>query len=46
MKVTGDLAIIAETVVLSTRGGTSNDKLVVWDWSDPAAPPVVQSSPE
>ena len=42
MKVTGDLAIIAETSVLPTGGGTSNDNLVVWDLSDPAAPPVVQ----
>ena len=42
MKVTGDLAIIAETSVLPTGGGTSNDNLVVWDLSNPAAPPVVQ----
>ena len=40
MKVTGDLAIIAETVVLPTRG-TSNDNLGVWDLSNPAAPRVV-----
>jgi hypothetical protein len=42
MKVTGDLAIIAETGVLSTRGGTSNDNLVVWGLSNPDAPRVVQ----
>jgi len=42
MNVTGDLAIIAETDVLPMRNDTSNDNLVVWDLSNPAAPRVVQ----
>ena len=42
MNVTGDLAIIAETGALPMRGGTSNDDLVLWDLSNPAAPRVVQ----
>lgn len=42
MNVTGDLAIIAETGVLPMRNDTSNDNLVVWDLSNPAAPRVVQ----
>ena len=42
MNVTGDLAIIAETAALSMRGSTSNDDLVLWDLSNPAAPRVVQ----
>jgi hypothetical protein len=41
MNVTGDLAIIAETEVLPTRK-LSNDDLVLWDLSNPAAPRVVQ----
>jgi hypothetical protein len=41
MNVTGDLAIIAETEVLPTRK-PSNDDLVLWDLSNPAAPRVVQ----
>jgi len=41
MNVTGDLAIIAESGVLSMRT-TSNDDLVLWDLSNPAAPRVVQ----
>ena len=41
MNVTGDLAIIAESGVLSMRS-TSNDDLVLWDLSSPAAPRVVQ----
>jgi hypothetical protein len=41
MNVTGDLAIIAETGALPMRG-TSNDDLVLWDLSNPAAPRVVQ----
>jgi hypothetical protein len=40
MNVTGDLAIIAETDV--QRGSSSNDDLVLWDLSNPAAPRVVQ----
>ena len=40
--MTGDLAIIAETGVLPMRNDTSNDNLVVWDLSNPAAPRVVQ----
>jgi len=42
MNVTGDLAIIAESGVLPVRSGTSDDDLVVWDLSNPAAPRVVQ----
>jgi hypothetical protein len=43
MNVTGDLAIIiAESGVLAMRGSTSNDDLVLWDLSNPAAPRVVQ----
>jgi len=41
MNVTGDLAIIAESGVLSMRS-TSNDDLVLWDLSNPAARRVVQ----
>ena len=41
MNVTGDLAIIAETGDLAMRS-TSNDDLVLWDLSNPAAPQVVQ----
>ena len=41
MNVTGDLAIIAETGDPAMRS-TSNDDLVLWDLSNPAAPPVVQ----
>jgi hypothetical protein len=42
MNVTGDLAIIAETGVLPMRSSTSDDDLVFWDLSNPAAPRVVQ----
>ncbi|MGA2919735.1 MAG: hypothetical protein ABSE28_01425 [Candidatus Sulfotelmatobacter sp.] len=42
MNVTGDLAIIAETGVLPMRNDSSNDNLVVWDLSNPAAPRVVK----
>ncbi len=42
MNVTGDLAIIAETGVLPMRSSASNDDLVLWDLSNPAAPRVVQ----
>ena len=42
MNVTGDLAIIAESEILPMRGSTSNDDLVLWDLSNPAAPRVVQ----
>jgi hypothetical protein len=42
MNVTGDLAIIAETGVLPMVGNASNDNLVLWDLSNPAAPRVVQ----
>lgn len=42
MNVTGDLAIIAETGDLPTRSSTSNDDVVLWDLSNPAAPRVVQ----
>jgi hypothetical protein len=42
MNVTGDLAIIAETGGLPMRSSSSNDDLVFWDLSNPAAPRVVQ----
>ena len=42
MNVTGDLAIIAGTADRPMRGNTSNDDLVLWDLSNPAAPRVVQ----
>jgi hypothetical protein len=42
MNVTGRLAIIAETGVQPTRSITSNDDLVLWDLSNPAAPRVMQ----
>jgi len=42
MNVTGDLAILAESEILPMRGSTSNDDLVLWDLSNPAAPRVVQ----
>src|SRR5437016_8369858 len=42
MKVTGNLAIIAESQMLPMRSSTSNDDLVLWDLSNPAAPRVVQ----
>jgi hypothetical protein len=42
MNVTGDLAIIAETGALPMHSNTSNDDLVLWDLSNPAAPRVVQ----
>jgi hypothetical protein len=42
MNVTGDLAIIAESGVRPMHGSTSNDDLVLWDLSNPAAPRVVQ----
>jgi hypothetical protein len=42
MNVTGDLAIIAESGVLPMRSSASNDDLVLWDLSNPAAPRVVQ----
>jgi hypothetical protein len=42
MNVTGDLAIIAGTADRPMRGSTSNDELVLWDLSNPAAPRVVQ----
>ena len=40
MNVMGDLAIIAETDV--PRRSSSDEELVLWDLSDPAAPRVVQ----
>jgi hypothetical protein len=42
MNVTGNLAIIAETGVLAMRSSASNDDLVLWDLSNPAAPRVMQ----
>jgi hypothetical protein len=42
MSVTGDLAIIAGNVVLAGQGRATEDDLVLWDLSNPAAPRVVQ----
>ena len=42
MNVTGDLAIVAESEGVPIHGNTSNEALVVWDLSNPAAPRVVQ----
>ncbi len=44
LNVTGNLAIIAESEMLPMRSSssTSNDDLVLWDLSKPAAPRVVQ----
>jgi hypothetical protein len=42
MNLTGDLAIIAESGVLPMHSSTSDDDLVLWDLSNPAAPRVVQ----
>jgi hypothetical protein len=42
VNVTGNLAIIAQSNILPMRSSTSNDDLVLWDLSNPAAPRVVQ----
>ncbi len=43
MNVTGNLAIIAESEILPMQGSrSSNDDLVLWDLSNPAAPRIVQ----
>jgi hypothetical protein len=42
MNLSGDLAIIAESEVLPMHSRTSDDDLVLWDLSNPAAPRVVQ----
>jgi hypothetical protein len=42
MNVTGDLAIIAENDIPVMRSVSSNEDLVFWDLSNPAAPQVVQ----
>ena len=42
MVVTSDLAIISESETLPLPGGHSSDHLVLWDLSNPAAPPIVQ----
>ncbi len=42
MNVTGDLAIVAESEGVPIHSNTSNEALVVWDLSNPAAPRVVQ----
>jgi hypothetical protein len=42
MSVTGDLAIIAGNPVLAGPESTSEDHLVLWDLSNPAAPRVVR----
>jgi hypothetical protein len=40
--VAGNLAIVTPTGILPMRSSTSNDSLVLWDLSNPAAPRVVQ----
>jgi len=42
MHLTGDLAIVAESEALPMHSRTSDDDLVLWDLSNPAAPRVVQ----
>ena len=42
MNLTGDLAIISESEALPMHSSRSNDDLVLWDLSDPAAPQIVQ----
>jgi hypothetical protein len=42
MNLTGDLAIIAKREVVPMHSSASNDDLVLWDLSNPAAPRVVQ----
>jgi hypothetical protein len=42
MNLAGDLAIIAESEVLPMHSRTSDDDLVLWDLSNPAAPRVVK----
>jgi hypothetical protein len=42
MNLTGDLAIIAENAGLPMHSSTSDDDLVLWDLSNPAALQVVQ----
>jgi hypothetical protein len=42
VNLTGDLAIIAENAVLPMHSSTSDDDLVLWDLSNPAAPQVEQ----
>jgi len=42
MNLTGDLAIIAESEAFPMRSRASDDDLVLWDMSNPAAPRVVQ----
>jgi hypothetical protein len=42
MSLTGDLAIIAENAGQPMHSSASDDDLVLWDLSNPAAPQVVQ----
>jgi len=42
MNVTGDLAIVAESEGVPMHSNTSDEDLVLWDLSNPAAPRVVQ----
>jgi hypothetical protein len=42
MNVTGDLAIVAESEEVPMHSNTSDEDLVLWDLSNPAAPRVVQ----
>src|SRR4029077_5472148 len=42
MNLTGDLAIVYASDVLPMRSRTSDDDLVLWDLSNPAAPRVVR----
>ena len=42
MNVTGDLAIVAESEGVPMHSNTSDEDLVLWDLSNPAAPRLVQ----
>ena len=42
MNVTGNLALITETVALPVHSASSTNDLVIWDLSNPGAPQVVK----
>lgn len=42
MNVTGNLALITETMALPTHSASSTNDLVIWDLSNPGAPQVVK----
>lgn len=46
MSLTGTVAIVSESKVLSMHSITSTDDLVLWDMSNPATPRVVQKFPK